>query len=119
MNLKRTFYRWTEPPSHEYEDGEREQVDDPAAAQLVGSAVCGSTFRHLPLFDIDYDAELIPSSTPGHFHLYLNKPISWTSYVKVLEAMRDAGLIETGYADNMIRRGEAFLRVPHHRKAAK
>ena len=86
-------------------------TEDLYAANLIGSAT--ELFGlHMPLFDIDYSAKMIESSTPGHFHLYLDKPISWDAYIKVLEAMRDAGLVEVGFCDNAIKRGQAFLRTP-------
>jgi hypothetical protein len=84
-------------------------------ANLIGSETEESGI-HLPLFDIDYDAQLLSSSTPGHFHLYLNKPVEWDAYVRVLEALRDAELIEEGFCRNSIARGQAFLRTPDTRK---
>lgn len=67
---------------------------------------------HLPVLDLDYDVQLVPSSTPGHFHLYLNRPIPWRKYVNVLNALADAGLVEYGWAAASIRQGASFVRKP-------
>jgi hypothetical protein len=85
-------------------------VRDDADANLVSSLT--EDGLHAPAFDIDYDAELIASSTPGHFHLYLNKQIRWDDYVRVLEAMEKAGLIQSGWAQSGRTRGMTFLRKP-------
>lgn len=67
---------------------------------------------HMPVLDIDYPATLVPSSTEGHFHLYLNKELTWTKYVTVLEVLAEAGLIEEGYAKCAIERGASYARLP-------
>lgn len=76
-------------------------VTDPERANL-----------HMPVLDIDYSANLIPSGTEGHYHLYLNKPIEWEDYVMLLSTMAAVGLIEEGYAAASIRRGYSAARVP-------
>lgn len=67
---------------------------------------------HAPVIDIDFPAVLIPSSTPGHFHLYLERPVKWSAYVRMLEAMSDAGLVERGYVRASVARGRTFVRKP-------
>jgi len=116
MPVKRGYWY---SPSLDYDEdyrvlSDRIKLDDTAdlrGANLIGSATEEDGI-HLPLLDIDYNAELIKSSTPGHFHLYLNKPVEWWAYVRMLEALRDAGLIEEGFCRNSIARGQAFLRTP-------
>jgi hypothetical protein len=71
---------------------------------------------HMPVIDIDYSAELLPSSTPGHFHLYLNKAVPWSDYKKVLLALYEAHLIQKGYYDWSIERGMSMLRRPGVKK---
>jgi hypothetical protein len=83
-------------------------------ANLIGSLT--DKGMHMPLLDIDYDAALIPSSTPGHFHLYLNKAIKWDVYKKFLEAAAEAGIIQKGYADWSLARSQSFLRKPGVKK---
>lgn len=67
---------------------------------------------HAPVLDIDFPACLIPSSTPGHFHLYLDKPVPWLTYRTLLEALAEAGLIEEGYMRASIDRGATYVRKP-------
>jgi hypothetical protein len=55
---------------------------------------------HRPLLDIDFEAALIPSSSPGKFHLYLDKPMPRSTYNALLRALADAGVIERGFADS-------------------
>jgi hypothetical protein len=85
-----------------------------AQANLVGSKVNDNI--HLPLFDIDYNASLHPSTTPGHYHLYLNKPITWRKYKRVIKAMAKAGLVQDGFCKYTIQRKQAFLRPPGVKK---
>lgn len=71
---------------------------------------------HRPVLDIDFPAKLVPSSTPGRFHLYLDKPMTWAVYAKLLSALADAGVIERGYADACEARGASFVRLPWVKK---
>lgn len=79
---------------------------------LISSRTDDEGNWHAPLFDIDYDAELIPSKTPGHYHLYLNKKIPWEKYLNVLKAMAEADLIEENYYLAAKQRGKAMLTIP-------
>lgn len=71
---------------------------------------------HAPVLDIDYHAELIPSSTPGHYHLVLDKALPWDKYQKVMRVLADAGLIESGYARASSARGYSAIRLPWIKK---
>jgi len=71
---------------------------------------------HRPVLDIDFEAELIPSSTPGHYHLYLNKQISKTSYMQLLRDLARADIIQQGFADSAIERGASSARLPWIKK---
>jgi hypothetical protein len=77
---------------------------------LIGSATQQGT--HAPVFDLDFPAYLLPSSSPGKFHLYLEKEISWESYLDILESMVNAGLLEPGWVDSGITNGAMLLRPP-------
>lgn len=98
----------------------RNQAPEPEAI-LVGSQAAVQPERygwmngkmlHYPAIDIDYEARLLPSSTPGHFHLYLDHVCTWRQYKKVLKAMAKAGLIEMGYYKMNRPRKQTFLRKP-------
>lgn len=80
-------------------------------AQLISSKIAGSDM-HAPVLDIDYDAELRPSRTPGHYHLFLDAPMSWRTYKRLLRALRKAGIIEPDYYELCLRRKGSFVRVP-------
>lgn len=68
--------------------------------------------QHTLLLDLDVPAVLIPSSTPGHSHLYVDVPMCWESLKRVLEALALAGVIEGGYAEASIAREHTTVRLP-------
>jgi hypothetical protein len=71
---------------------------------------------HVVALDVDESVRLVPSSTPGHWHLVIDKPVSWPRYIEVLGALADAGIVERGYLDASIARGHTALRLPWIRK---
>lgn len=73
---------------------------------------------HRPILDIDFPAELIPSTTEGHFHLYLDKPMTWKQYRKLLGVLAEVGVVEPGYAQASIERGYSSTRLPWIKKDA-
>lgn len=79
---------------------------------LITSHVVNDPGMHLVCLDIDMPAELIPSKTPGHFHLYIEHRMEWDKYVVLLRALADAGIIEKGYAEASINKGCTALRIP-------
>lgn len=100
------------------DDREVSTLDD---ASVVSSLVTDSRDSwmgemHKVVLDIDHDSELIPSSTPGHFHLYIDREIPRDKYFALLAAMVDAGLIEDGYVEAAKRRGFTCVRLPWIKK---
>lgn len=94
--------------------GTRKQVPE-LEANLVSSLLDNG--KHSPALDIDFEARLVPSSTPGHFHLYLDGlELEWTEYRTLLIALAQAGVIQHGYASACIDRGATFLRPPGQTK---
>ncbi len=93
---------------------DREEVVSGEDATLISSSIGYDI--HLPVLDIDYPAALVPSSTPGHFHLYLNREVTWDNYVGLLWALYKCGLIEEGFFKMSIARGQSFVRFPGVRK---
>jgi hypothetical protein len=71
-----------------------------------------------PSFRLIVSAELVPSSTPGHFHLYLDAELAWEDYRRLLEAMTLAGLVERGYYDISCVQQMTLLRKPGIRKSS-
>ncbi len=52
---------------------------------------------------------LVPSSTPGHCHLYLDTELTWPFYKKLLTCLCQTGLIERGYYRTSITHRKSFL----------
>lgn len=74
---------------------------------------------HAPALDIDFPVRLEPSSTPGHFHLFLDGvEMDWPTYKNLLIALADAGVVGKGYARHSIERGQTLCRLPWSRKAS-
>jgi|SRR5690606_41887835 len=93
---------------------EQRTMTDPEHAQLISSR--DVTGRHRPLLDLDMDAALFPSSTENHWHLYIDKPMTWRQYKRLLRALARAGVIERGYMRASFQRGHTALRLPWYLK---
>jgi len=81
-------------------------------ANLVSSESGTNPSFHRPVLDIDLPCELIPSSTPGKFHLYIDCPMTWVEYEKLLRALERARILESGYVNASIERKATMLRKP-------
>lgn len=106
-----------------YEPGIDRRVESLEEANVVSSAlkpILPQTWtdkpppRHAVLLDIDYEAFVVPSSTPGHNHLYLCPPggVAHDDYMELLALLGRIGVIEKGYAEVSIKRGHSDLRLP-------
>lgn len=84
-------------------------------ANVVTSRV-GVGNTHRVAIDLDLDAALVPSSTPGHHHLYIGRDMPWEQYVKLLDVLKEVGVIQPGYHKASIARGATVLRVPWEKK---
>jgi hypothetical protein len=75
---------------------------------------------HTVVLDIDHEAWLVMSTTPGHYHLYINVPdgIGWDLYEPMLRAMGDAGVLQAGYVGASVERGFSCVRLPWVKKQA-
>ena len=67
---------------------------------------------HTPVLDMDIPATLVPSSTPGKNHLYLNAPMTWDQYCKLLDVLAEVGILEPGYVSASKARGFTAVRLP-------
>ncbi len=68
---------------------------------------------HRPVLDIDFEARLIPSSTPGHYHLYLDGAlVEHSKYQYLLTVLASAGIISDGYLGHSLERGYTAVRAP-------
>jgi hypothetical protein len=71
---------------------------------------------HKPVLDIDVPVEIQPSSTPGHFHLAIDKEMTWQQYERLLDILVEVGIVEPGFAAASISRGYSAVRLPWVKK---
>lgn len=88
-------------------------------ANVVSSRI-KDTNRHMVVLDIDHPTYLVRSSTPGHYHLYIDVPggIDAPAYENLLKALAFAGVVEHGYVSSAIERGWSAVRLPWIKKGA-
>lgn len=86
-----------------------------ADANVITSEIQHSDL-HAPVLDMDIPCALVPSSTPGHFHLYIEKPMTWRTYRRLLKALGRAGVLEDGFVKASLDRGYTSVRVPWVKK---
>jgi len=98
--------------------GERDDVNvKPGQERPLEDLLRMPETYHRPVLDIDFDAALIPSTSADHHHLYLDKVLTWTQYVRLLEVLAEVGIIEPGYRDASIAREYTSVRLPWVTKA--
>lgn len=116
-----TEVRWDVPDyvddvAHAVDD--RRATEDEGVMEAVSSAFRTSLDRpaaerrHALLIDIDCPAWLIPSSTGGHGHLYVDLDIPDEALWRFLDAAAEIGLVEEGYVNACRERGMTSLRAP-------
>lgn len=71
---------------------------------------------HAVLLDLDVPAYLVPSSTPGNSHLYIDVRVPEDRYFRLLDALTECGVIQPGYANSSKHRGGTALRLPWVKK---
>lgn len=95
---------------------DRERADE-ADANLISSETDAGL--HMPAIDIDgIPVRIVPSSTPGNCHLYIDKAMDWHQYKTLLYALYEAGIIEPGYYAASVAGRMSFVRKPGHAKPA-
>lgn len=122
--------RWEHSDYDEEDDG-RVEIENLEDAEAVGSKVAESTVidlgsaspvgtiaMHCLAIDIDVPAWLIPSSTEGHSHLYVDLMVNDDLLWNFLDAAAAIGLVEHGYVAACKARGMTSLRAPWVRKGA-
>lgn len=98
-------------------DGQLDEIEDRKKVaedegNIYSSQLAMDNNKHCPSLDIDFMCELIPSSTDGHFHLYIDAPMSWDEYQELLHVLAKVGILQEGYVGASIKRGATFLRKP-------
>lgn len=86
-------------------------------ANSVGSALNWSFGeKHKPVLDLDMDVMVVPSSTRGHHHLYIDHEMPWENYSLLLWVLQHVGILQPNYVRACLARRESFLRTPWTRK---
>lgn len=103
---KRGYYTTLPGPQH--------VADVPGVTpNLIGSAVDDGSGMHMPVLDIDrIPLRLVPSSTEGNFHLYIDKAVKWSDYTQLLRLLAKMGILEQGWVDASLAHGQTFVRRP-------
>lgn len=91
---------------------------DLAKATSVSSKIAfsGTPGDHKPVLDLDMPVKVVPSSTPGHNHLYIDKEMPWEDYELLLRALAAVGLIEPGYLKASLELKHTSVRLPWVKK---
>lgn len=95
----------------------RKIVEDLEQATVVTSETEKPTLsnqwmpKHKPVLDIDLPVIVVPSSTPGHHHLFIDKEMTWENYEKLLKVLAEVGIIEEGYLGAALMRGHTAVRL--------
>lgn len=100
--------------SDEIDHGDDPQPCTKDEANIVSSRTING--KHKPVIDIDFPVRLIESSTPGHFHLYIDVEMTWKQQVKLMDAMEEAGIVQKGFNKFSQLRGMSFVRPPWVKK---
>ncbi len=106
---KRTF--WKSNKVGGYYTNRREELSNvPREDANLASSLCDNG-KHAPVIDIDFPARLVPSKTPGHYHLYLDVEMPWAKYQRLLRSLLTAGIIDKNFYDLTIEHKQSFARV--------
>lgn len=99
------------PPSHGHEANVvTSKCSDPPSP--FGQPV----IMHRPVIDLDVPHTYVPSSTPGHGHLYLDVDLTWAKYEALLEHLQDLGIIQPGFLLSAKANKASAVRLPWLRK---
>jgi hypothetical protein len=87
-------------------------VQTPEEANLITSQIVGQPGMHALVIDLDVPHAYVPSTTPGHGHLYLDVPMTTELAMSLLEFLADCGVVEEGYYKASKNRGCSAVRPP-------
>ena len=123
-NARRTLHKVDLTRDGEYEEGAegREGVTDLSEANVVSSLAPDFPTIvspwHRPVLDLDIPAFLVPSSTPGHSHLYIDHEVPDEVFWRLCDALAEAGILQEGYVSASKSRGYTSVRLPWIKKGA-
>ena len=123
-NARRTLHKVDLTRDGEYKEGDdgREVVTDLSEANVVSSLAPDFPTVvypwHRPVLDLDIPAFLVPSSTPGHSHLYIDHEVPDEVFWRLCDALAEAGILQEGYVSASKSRGYTSVRLPWIKKGA-
>lgn len=88
---------------------QQREPSTPDEANLVSSLTASG--KHMPAIDIDLPVRVVESSTPGHYHLFIDKEVEAEHYWQILRALYEAGIVERGFYELSVARGASYLRT--------
>ena len=94
--------------------GTAHELADLNKANLVSSEVRPDV--HMPVIDCDFGIQAVASTTPGHYHLYIDQELTWDQYKALLDGFYKAGLIQAGWYNNALKEMRSYVRLPHVKK---
>lgn len=116
LNHKLAYINSSTNPDY---DGKNEPTEDLKRAEVILSTVDGDYKGeplHKPVLDIDMAVTILPSSTEGHHHLFIDKEMPWSQYEKLLTVLAEVGIIEKGYLGACKARKHSAVRLPWIKK---
>lgn len=109
----RTLWHLPVKPGTESDDGPLDGPlveTDARQANMVGSLLDNG--RHSPVLDLDFEARLVPSSTPGHYHLFLDGlELDADAYDALADALVAAKVIQPGFRRRLRESGTTLARL--------
>ncbi len=66
--------------------------------------------KHRLVLDFDFPARWVPSTTPGNGHLYIDKPMTWAEATKLMNVMKEVGLLQSGFVKAALVRKATHVR---------
>jgi hypothetical protein len=100
----------------DYGETEGREVASIGDANVYTSELADRPGWHTVAIDLDVPAQLVPSSTPGHSHLFIDTVMPWGQYRALLAALAAAGVIEDGYEGASVARQNTAVRLPWVKK---
>lgn len=76
-------------------------------ATLIGAKAEDGLYY--PVLDMDFPCHLYPSETEGHFHLFLDKGLTWKEYRDLLEVLANTGLLEKSFVKQGILHMDTYV----------
>lgn len=78
---------------------------------------CPDEKMHRLVLDLDFECRLVPSSSPGCYHLYLDGlALDPRAAYQLTRAMTRVGMIEKGFAQNLTKDGKVCVRATNVKK---